>query len=167
MIMHFLNKRKAYKYLLLSLWAILLFGCDNSGVFEQNINFDKKQWLKDSSKVFRFDIRDAEKAYNIYWNVRNTISFPYQNLYITYYLEDTLGHRIATDLNNMQLFAPKTGKPYGDGSGDLFSHQFLALPNYHFDSAGMYQLRLQQYMRIDTLKDVVSIGVRVEEAQGE
>lgn len=167
MMMHFLNRRKIYGYIFVGLWITLLSisSCDSNRVFEKNINFENKQWLVDSTPVFQFEIQNPQKAYNIYWNVRNTINYPYQNLYLTYYLEDTLGNLITTDLNNMQLFHPKTGKPYGDGLGDIFSHQFLALPAYTFDSAGTYQFRLEQYMRTDTLKDIVSIGMRVEEAQ--
>ncbi|MEO0331329.1 MAG: gliding motility lipoprotein GldH, partial [Bacteroidota bacterium] len=56
------------------------------------------------------------------------------------------------------------GKPYGSGLGDIFSHQILALPGYQFDTAGMYQIRLQQYMRRDTLPEILSVGVRVEVA---
>lgn len=152
----------------LALWVIHLFllaGCDKNRVYEENTDFRNKQWVIRNTPTFRFEIKDPQKAYNIYWNVRNTIAYPYRNLYLTYYLEDTLGHRLDTDLHNVLLFAPKTGKPYGDGLGDIFTHQFLALPEYQFDTAGMYQIRLEQYMRTDTLQDIVSIGVRVEAAE--
>ena len=152
-----------------SLPGVLLIGvlwlssCDQHRVFEENVDFQDKQWLVDTVPAFQFEIKDPSQPYNIYWNVRNTIEYPYRNLYITYYLEDTSGHHIASDLHDMLLFEPKTGRPYGSGLGDIFSHQLLALPDYHFDSAGVYRIRLQQYMRTDTLPDIVSVGVRVEE----
>lgn len=144
---------------------LALVGCDNSHLYESNVDFDKKVWLADSLPVFQFQIEDPDQAYNIYWNVRNTVSYPFQNLYLTYYLEDTLGNTIVEDLYQMDLFEPRTGKPYGSGLGDIFSHQILALPNYQFDSAGMYQIRLQQYMRRDSLPEILSVGVRVEVAE--
>lgn len=139
--------------------------CDNNRVYEENYNFADKKWLIDTIPTFRFEITEPNDAYNIYWNVRNTISYPFRNLYLTYYLEDTLGRTISTDLHNMLLFDPKTGKPYGSGSGDIFSHQIMALPEYEFDSAGVYQIRLEQYMRTDTLNDLLSVGVRIEKAE--
>lgn len=146
--------------------AILSFtACDNNRVYEENYNFADKIWLIDSVPTFRFEITEPDDSYNIYWNVRNTISYPFRNLYLTYYLEDTLGRTISTDLHNMLLFDPKTGKPYGSGSGDIFSHQIMALPEFEFDSAGVYQIRLEQYMRTDTLKDLLSVGVRIEKAE--
>ncbi|MEM9672839.1 MAG: gliding motility lipoprotein GldH [Cyclobacteriaceae bacterium] len=146
--------------------ALLAFGgCDGNQVYESNIDFKRKVWNADSLPVFQFQIDNPDQPYNIYWNVRNTVAYPFQNLYLTYYLEDTLGNTIVEDLFPMDLFEPRTGKPYGSGLGDIFSHQVLALPNYQFDSAGMYQIRLEQYMRRDSLPEILSVGVRVEVAE--
>lgn len=152
--------------LLFFLFCMLGFSaCDSNRVYEQNHDFANKEWIVDSLPTFRFEISDPDESYNIYWNVRNTLNYPFRNLYLTYHLEDTLGRTITTDLHNMLLFDPKTGKPYGSGMGDIFSHQIMAMPDYEFDSAGIYQIRLEQYMRTDTLKDILSVGVRVETAE--
>ncbi|MGB3588456.1 MAG: gliding motility lipoprotein GldH [Tunicatimonas sp.] len=147
------------------LLLLVLTRCDDNRVYEDNTDFDQTVWAADSLLSFRFQIDEPEQAYNIYWNVRNTIAYPFRNLYLTYYLEDTLGHTIKTELYEMNLFESRTGKPFGSGLGDIFSHQVLALPNYKFDTAGMYQIRLQQYMRQDTLPEILSVGVRVEVAE--
>ena len=149
----------------LVLITLPLSSCDESRVYEENVDFPRKQWAVDSIPSFEFEIDDPSKPYNIYWNVRNTVAYPYRNLYLTYYIEDTTGRRITTDLHNMLLFEPKTGKPYGSGLGDIFSHQFMALPNFKFDKAGMYRIRLEQYMRTDTLPEILSVGTRVEDAE--
>ena len=151
-----------------ALWLVITFlfvSCDQSRVYEENVDFADKKWVVDSVPAFEFEIEDPSKPYNIYWNVRNTVAYPYRNLYLTYYLEDTTGRRITTDLHNMVLFEPKTGKPYGSGLGDIFSHQFMALPDFKFDEAGVYRVRLEQYMRTDTLPEIVSVGLRVEDAE--
>ena len=144
---------------------LLSTACDETRVYEKNVDFPNQRWAVDSIPLFEFEISDASKPYNIYWNVRNTVAYPYRNLYLTYYIEDTTGRRLTTDLHNMLLFEPKTGKPYGSGLGDIFSHQFMALPNFKFDREGVYRIRLEQYMRTDTLPEVVSVGTRVENAE--
>ena len=144
---------------------LLSTSCDENRVYEKNVDFPDQRWAVDSIPSFEFEISDASKPYNIYWNVRNTVAYPYRNLYLTYYIEDTTGRRLTSDLHNMLLFEPKTGKPYGSGLGDIFSHQFMALPNFKFDRAGVYRIRLEQYMRTDTLPEVVSVGTRVENAE--
>jgi gliding motility-associated lipoprotein GldH len=150
---------------LLLIIAVLFWACDNRTVYEQNYDLSNKVWEQDDIPTFRFHIAEPGMKYNIYYNVRNTISYPYQNLYVTYFLEDTLGRLLSSELHNMDLFHPKTGKPKGRGIGDVQDHQFLALPDYEFDSAGMYQLRIQQFMRMETLPEVLSIGIKVEKTR--
>ena len=157
-----MNFKFCFSFLLLG--SIFSFtSCDENRVFDENYDFEQKVWLNDTVPSFEFEISDTDQTYNLLWNVRNTIDFPYRNLYVTYYLEDTLGRRLSTDLHNMMLFDSKSGKPYGSGMGDIFSHQIMALPGYRFDTAGVYRIRLEQYMRTDSLKNILSIGVRVEE----
>ena len=151
-------------FILLIVGILGLAACDKQRLYEQNFDFNQRVWPADSTPTFEFTIDEPGRAYNIYWNVRNTINYPFYNLYLTYSLEDTLGRRITTDLHNMHLFNPKTGEPYGDGLGDIFTHQIMALPGFKFDTAGVYQLKLEQYMRTDTLKDILSVGVRVEKS---
>ena len=159
------HRRLKSGWLLAAVTMMLLStSCDENRVYEKNVDFPNQRWAVDSIPSFEFEISDASKPYNIYWNVRNTVAYPYRNLYLTYYIEDTAGRRLTTDLHNMVLFEPQTGKPYGSGLGDIFSHQFMALPNFKFDRAGVYRIRLEQYMRTDTLPEVVSVGTRVEDA---
>ncbi len=161
----YLRSIVAFRFSLSVLTLVLFSACDEHRVYEENVDFADKKWVVDSVPSFDFEIEDASLPYNIYWNVRNTVAYPYRNLYLTYYVEDTAGQRVTADLHNMLLFEPKTGEPYGSGIGDIFSHQFMALPDFKFDRAGMYRVRLEQYMRTDTLPEIISVGVRVEDAR--
>ena len=61
------------------------------------------------------------------------------------------------------LFEPKTGKPLGkSGLGDLYDHQIPVFRKYKFSKAGVYQMKLEQFMRTDTLAGMISVGVSVE-----
>lgn len=149
------------------LLSALLFGaCDNSRIYEQNVDIHEKTWHVDSIPGFSFRIEDPENSYNFYYNFRNTRAYPYRNLYVQYTLEDSLGNKISSDLHNIDLFDPVSGKPYGNsGLGDIFDHQILALQNLKFDSAGLYHFRIQQFMRRENLPEITSVGLRVEEAE--
>ncbi|GAA0891458.1 hypothetical protein GCM10009122_11370 [Fulvivirga kasyanovii] len=139
-----------------------LTACDSNRIYEENIDLENKTWIADSSLTFQFQIKNQDKKYNLYYNLRNSVSYPFQNIYVNYTLEDTLGNKIATELVNKDLFHPKTGKPYGDGLGDIFDHQFPLLEDYEFEQAGTYRLKLEQFMRRDSLPEILSVGVRVE-----
>lgn len=151
--------RHSFHFLVLS---IGLWSCDDSRLYEENIEFANKAWLSDSVVTINFNIPDSKKTYNLYYNIRNTASYPYHNIYVNYTLEDTVGRKLSSSLINTNLFDPKSGRPLGSGLGDVFDHQVLILENYKFDKSGEYNFKIQQYMRKDTLPEILAVGVRVE-----
>jgi len=149
------------------LFMIVISGCDERRIYEMNHEFDDRYWLADSVQTFSFDIRDSTFGYNIYYNLRNSISYPFRNIYVRYQLVDSTGRELQSDLVNGHLFESKTGKPMGDGLGDVFDHQFPILENYTFPGTGSFNVRLSQYMRRDTLPEILAVGVRVEKSMKE
>lgn len=150
-----------------SLSLLILAVCsDPLRVYEKNIDFSKNLWLVDSVAQFEFEITESDLSYNLYYNVRNSVSYPYHNLYVRHTLEDSLGNILSSALQNMDLFDPITGAPLGDGLGDIFDHRILAIPNQRFSKNGLYKFKIQQFMRQDSLPLILSIGLRVEKAVG-
>jgi gliding motility-associated lipoprotein GldH len=86
---------------------------------------------------------------------------------VRYSLKDSSGNVLQTDLVNGQLFESISGKPLGEGLGDVFDHQFSILEEYTFPGTGNYHIELNQYMRRDTLPEILAVGVRVEKAMKE
>lgn len=153
------------KYLLyLFSLFIVCTACDPERVYEENHTIEGNRWYIDTIPSFTFTIEDTTVPYNIYYNVRNAVSYPYHNLYLTYYLLDEQGNQLSGRLQDLTLFDSKTGKPLGDGLGDIFDHQILSVPNYRFKRRGTYTFKVKQYMRQDPLPDIMSIGIRVEKA---
>ena len=156
------------RYYLVFVLFLTLWGCqDQSRIYEQNKDFSEKFWLVDDTPEFEFEINETSRSYDLFYNIRNSISYPYHNLYVKYTLEDSLGNMISSKLQNMDLFDPVTGKPYGDGLGDIFDHRILALDDQKFDKPGIYRFRVQQFMRQDTLPMILSVGLRVSYAQSD
>lgn len=149
------------------LWLILTIivipGCDSSRLYEENTDIDNRVWLADDVKTFVFDIPTIDRRYNFYFNVRNTMKYPHYNLYISYHLMDSLDNAIDEGLVNFNLFDPKTGAPLGkSGLGDIFDHQFPLLEGVEFEHPGEMKFELQQFMRYDSLPEIVSAGIRIE-----
>jgi gliding motility-associated lipoprotein GldH len=59
--------------------------------------------------------------------------------------------------------ADETGKWLGAGLGDIYDYQFPVLQKIKFPRSGFYRFELEQNMREDTLMNVKSVGIRVEE----
>lgn len=150
----------------LCLVGVVLWACSDSRVYEQVIDFDKREWIVTDKPSFEFEIEDTESRYNIFSDLRNTVSYPYARFYFTYYLQDSSGVEIQKKLMGEYLFDAKTGKPSGrSGIGDLYDHRFLLMQNYQFPKKGKYKIILEQFMRMDTLPGIVAIGIRVEKVQ--
>ncbi|GAB4028404.1 gliding motility lipoprotein GldH [Spirosoma koreense] len=149
---------------LVLLLALTMFGCDTNIVYNDYTDIEDGKWYIKNAPSFTFEIKDATVPYNIYYNLRNSLSYGYYNLYLTRYLRDSRGKELESRLDELLLMDPKTGKPNGDGLGDLFDHKFLMKRNYHFPKAGTYTMQIKQYMRQDPLLNILSVGITVEKA---
>lgn len=153
-------------FLSLLIAGILLSACDNTRVFEQISDLENRQWIVTEKPQFEFTINDINQRYNLYSDIRNSVSYPYSRFFFMYYLEDSAGVELKKELVNEYFFDAKTGKPYGrSGVGDLYDHRFLLLENYQFKNAGKYRVVFEQFMRMDTLPGILSVGLRVERAE--
>lgn len=157
----------AYQWILGIGLLLTLVSCDKTRVFEENHDFDSKNWFIDSIQTYSFSISDVSKPYNVLINLRNSDSYPYYNLFLRYYLSDSLGKESKSQQLELLLMDAKTGKPQGKGLGDIYTHQFDLLKNYTFQKPGSYQIKLKQYMRQDPLPEINSVGIRVEEVSAE
>ena len=151
------------------LFFLGLYACDENRVYEKNKDIPDQAWHKDSVLIFDVNIKEPGIPYHIYYNIRNAVSYPTQNLYLRIDIQDSAGRTLTSDLNNIELFNPKTGKPYGDGLGDIFDHRIKVLDGFIFPDSGAYKVEIQHRMRENVmvknrLPDILSVGIRVEKA---
>lgn len=151
------------RFLYSAIIMLVLFGCDDSRVYEVNQDFDDQYWLVQEKPVFEFTIENEKEPYNIYCNLRNSVSYPYSRIFLNYTLTDSTGVVLKKELINSFLFDKKTGQPQGvSGLGDIYDHQLNLLKNFSFEKPGKYSVQFEQFMRTDTLKGVLALGLRVE-----
>lgn len=144
--------------------AVLLSGCDSSRVFENYVEFKERTWNIQEPVSFEFEINNTQQQYNLYYEVRNSLDYPWQRIFVQYQLTDSTGAVLSNKLVSNYLFE-KSGEPLGrSGLGDVYDHRFLVLPNYSFTQRGKYKFTIQQENRQDTLAGVLAIGLRVETA---
>jgi len=143
-------------------FTIFLSSCTEDRYFEKNQDFEDRVWNMDESAKFNFEIDSVELPYRIKLNIRNTMEYPYRNLYIQYNLEYQ-NEKLTEKLHEIQLFEGKTGKPYGEPQSEIYSHQLLIQDSVYFPNKGSYTVILNQYMREKELKGMVSVGLRIEQ----
>ncbi|MBX2897683.1 MAG: gliding motility lipoprotein GldH [Cyclobacteriaceae bacterium] len=146
--------------------GMLVTSCDSSRIFENYIEFKNRTWKIHEPVQFEFEIKDTLAKYNLYYEVRNSLDFPWQRIFVNYQLADSTGALLSQKLVSDYLFE-KDGKPLGrSGLGDVYDHRFLILENYSFARSGNYKFTLQQENRQDTLAGILAIGFRIEIATG-
>jgi gliding motility-associated lipoprotein GldH len=146
--------------------ATVLFSCDSNRVYETNKDFDDGFWSMRDTARFVFTIEDTTQNYNVQVNVRNTLDYETARLFLNYSLLDSSGNVMRERLLEQFLFDRKTGEPLGEsGLGDVYQHAFTVEPNIKFSYRGKYEVRLSHMMRVDSLQEVLSVGVRVERVE--
>ncbi|WP_159468623.1 gliding motility lipoprotein GldH [Dyadobacter sp. 3J3] len=146
-------------------FTILLTSCDKNVVYKAYEDIDDGQWFIKNTPSFKVEIKDSMQLYNVFYLVRNTLQYPYYNLYLTRKITGPDNTLMSTTLQEVFISNEITGKPFGKGLGDLFDHKIPFLTNYKFPRSGTYTFTLSQSMRQNPLPFVMGIGISVEKAE--
>jgi gliding motility-associated lipoprotein GldH len=141
---------------------IICSSCTEDRYYESNYDFKNRTWEIEHTAQFSFEIDSIDVPYQLLLNIRNTMDYPFRNLYIKYKLKDST-FLVEDKLMNVQLFESKTGKPFGDRQSEIYSHQIILQDSVFFQKKGTYQIELKQYMREEELEGIVSAGIRLDQ----
>lgn len=152
-----------------SLWfqvCIFLFAACNwtTGVFEKNQQFSSHEWASSVKPDIAFDINDTVSQYNIYIVVRHTDAYHFNNLYVRVTVKEPGDKQGRTGDYDLQLATNGNGW-IGTAMDDIYDARLLIQPKTRFRKTGTYLITLEQLMREDPLKSVLSAGLRVERVQ--
>ncbi len=144
--------------------AFFLISCGDQAVYKEIRDFQNGEWKIANIQKFQFEINDNSQPLRINYMIRNAVGYPYYNLYLKNTLKDSTGKVLEQGMEELILFDEKTGKPKGDGLGDLFDHRIGAgqYTSFQFPYVGKYTFEIQQNMRPDPLVGLMSIGIEVE-----
>lgn len=142
---------------------LLVAACNQNALFKDHRDIEDGLWYTKITPTFEFEVSDTTQSYDIYYLIRNSVGYPYFNLFVKRRLLDgATGKEITAKLDELSLMDERTGKPLGDGLGDIFDHRILAMKAYKFSKKGTYKLKIEQFMRQNPLPEVLSVGISVE-----
>jgi gliding motility-associated lipoprotein GldH len=148
---------------LLILTAVIIFcGCNwTTGAFEKNQDFTSHEWGSSVRPDIAFEISDTISSYNIYIVVRHTDAYHFNNMYVRATVKEPDDNKGRTGDYDLQLAT--NGKGWiGTAMDDIYEARLLIQPKTRFRKAGTYHIIMEQLMREDPLKNVLSAGLRVE-----
>lgn len=147
----------------LSFILIGFSSCSFDNEYNSYADIPDYTWESKESLVYDIEIDEpGHKKFDLYYDIRYGLQYPFRNLYIVYSLSDTLGNPIKEGRQNLLLFEDKTGRPKGDGLGDIFDYEFLSLEGIELPH-GKYKLSVSQIMRQEKLPYIMSFGIKIKE----
>jgi len=154
---------------LVQLMLLLLFltACGGSKVYESYTELNGNTWPEDAIERYQFEVTDTSTPYNLYFTIKNGLDYPFHNIYVDFKLVEIVDGKekvITKALKEYMLFNPRSGEPYGSGSSGWYDHELLLQGAYTFQNSGTYEIRLQQYMRKESLNEVATIGFAMQKA---
>ncbi len=140
--------------------AIVLFSCNTIDVFEKFESFPKNEWHVSKQPSFSFEVKDSSAPYNIYFVIRHTDAYKYNNIWVNITTKSPLG-TMQTQLVNLKL-ADNANGWLGAGMDDIFDSRIKITKAPVALKAGIYTFTIAQAMRDEPLAAVLSAGIRVE-----
>jgi len=120
-------------------------------------------WAYQDTLHYEFEIADTSQIYNLFLDLEHSTDFATQNLYVKLYTGFPNGQRPAQRLSIDM--ADKTGAWLGNCSGEKCRLNIPIQSNAYFDQMGTYSFTVEQFMRVDSLSEVLSAAFRIEVAE--
>lgn len=148
---------------------LLLAACQPSPTYQQQFAIPGQAWAWDYQPVFKFQIEDTAAAYQLFFLIRHTDAYAYNNIWLKLSVkspgDSAFGAPTRVEVPLAEAIGLNAGKWLGRGTGNIYE-QRMALSNAshptYFPTAGQYEIRLQQDMRLSPLPDVYQVGLRVD-----
>lgn len=157
---------KKFGFSILFLGLLFLTSCDENRVYEKNEDIYLFEWDYEDKKVFEIEILDKLPK-TIFVNFRHTYFFEARNVILDLEIRTPKDSIYQIPIN--MLLSEPNGKWYGECSGDIcdIKTPINEFTNYSFLDTGKYTFTLVQNMRVNPLPNVMSVGIRVENAINE
>lgn len=153
------------KTLFILIPAIIFFSsCTQLDMFEKNTTIPGMQWNTDFIATGAVNIFDTVSAFNIYIVLRHTDAYNYNNIWLNVGLQAP-GDSMKFQKINLTLGNDASGWE-GIGMNDIWEVRKLisGVPK-RFLHTGLYTFSIQHVMRDNPLRNVMSIGIKLEKAR--
>tara|TARA_B100000767_G_C19398958_1_gene383073 strand:- start:70 stop:543 length:474 start_codon:yes stop_codon:yes gene_type:complete len=145
------------------LFSFALISCNSNFIYGKDVDLPKVGWHKDSIIAFQTDsLVNLPPIITFGFNIRNNTDYYYRNMHLFFEIKipgkkepirDTLDHNLMTPDGYWAKGVE------GANIKESVAYYKFAIQN---PPEGIYNINIQQGMRDEVLKDVVSIGARIE-----
>ncbi len=142
----------------------MLNACRQIDVFEKNVPIPNYEWNSGFGADGTFTIQDTVASYNLSIVLRHTDAYTYNNIWLN------IGLQAPQDSMYFQKVDLSLGSDAagweGTGMNDIWEvRKLLNGRPRRFKKMGEYRFRINHVMRDEPLRNVMSVGLRVEKVQ--
>jgi gliding motility-associated lipoprotein GldH len=160
---HFSKKFQLSPYKLLIASCFLLSSCITADLYEKTVPLPDHEWKTSYKPEFNFTITDTTSLYQVYFVIRHTEKYNYNNIWLNYYYQPP-GDTMHKEAREFQLATNDKGW-LATGMDDIYEHRYKLAPDAGKLKAGNYKFILENIMREDPLQQVLNVGIRVEKVK--
>jgi gliding motility-associated lipoprotein GldH len=154
------KKNRNCAFFFLILFAVIPVSCKHKTFYQKIDRFPSEVWNIDTLLVYEFTIVDSLQYYNFYVDVRNSIAYPYQNLFL-FFKTQFPDSTVYTDTLNC-ILCDAYGRWKGKGSGRIKENRVILKSKVRFPQKGTYIFSAQQAMREIDLNGIVNFGITLQ-----
>jgi len=146
--------------LFLLICALYLVSCTSIDLYEKSVPIPQHKWKNSFKPSFTFTIKDSTVPYQLFFVLRHTDKYNYNNIYIN--LVATLpGQDTAITIRRDLTLATDEKGWLAEGMDDIYEHR-IKLGEPQPLKAGNYTFTIEQIMREEPLENVLDAGLRIE-----
>ena len=151
-------------FFLFYFFSLLFHSCATMDEYEKNQNIPKHEWFYNFVPSYSFKITDTASEYNLFVTIRHTDAYKYENIQLN------IGSQAPGDTiryQRLNLILGDDAKGWeGTGMDDIWDvRKSITNGPVQFHKPGVYTFTLEQIMRENPLKDIMSVGIRVEKVK--
>jgi gliding motility-associated lipoprotein GldH len=158
-----LNFQRLTSYFLLLTSYIFISSCSAVDLYEKTVAIPGHKWQGSFKPEFQFEIKDNTVPYNVFFVIRHTEKYNYNNIFINLSSKEPAKDSFVTQRLDVTLATNDKGW-LGTGMDDIYEQRMKLSPGEGtwFPKPGTYTFRLEQIMRDQPLEHVMNAGIRIE-----
>lgn len=141
--------------------VISFTACNVNVVYDENKEVNQESWKTTDKLYYEIDVKDTLKTYKLAINIRNTVEYPYSNIY--FYMNTILPDGKVTKRDTIECYlAYPDGTWKGKGNSRIKDNRFWIAKNVKFNQIGKYTFELRQATTDSLLKGISDVGLHLE-----
>jgi gliding motility-associated lipoprotein GldH len=141
--------------------VISFAACNVNVVYDENKEVNQESWKTTDKLYYEIDVKDTLKTYKLAINIRNTVEYPYSNIY--FYMNTMLPDGKVTKRDTIECYlAYPDGTWKGKGNSRIKDNRFWIAKNVKFNQIGKYTFELRQATTDSLLKGISDVGLHLE-----